>query len=67
MAYGSAVVPTTKLVVVRKGMKGPQCHEDGDHGVSSLSSVTLTPYTYEPDKLLNLGSSVHVSLADWLA
>lgn len=66
-ASGSAVVPTTKLVVLRKGIKGPQCHEDGDHVVSSLPIVTLTPYTYEPDKLLNPSSRVHVPLADRLA
>lgn len=48
-------------------MKGLQCHKDGDHGVSSLPSLTLSPCTDEPDNLLTLSSSVHVALADWLA
>lgn len=39
-------------VVVRKGMKGRQCHEDGDHGVSSLPSFTLSPGIHEADELL---------------
>jgi len=43
-------------------MKGLQCHKDGDHGVSSLPSLTLSPCTDESDNVLTL-----VALADWLA
>lgn len=52
---------------MREGMKGLQCHKDGDHGVPSLPSLTQTPCTYEPDNLLNLSSGIHAALADWLA